>query len=125
MLMKVKSPDFFYVEPRHHAIHQDLENWARYVEVKRPSWIAPIWKLGKSHGRQWHAPDLRPEVNTLKGMEMEKAVFALPEKHREAIRWCYVYRCTPAIAIRELGVTYDGLADLIHAGRAMLVNRAK
>lgn len=127
MLMKTKTPaiDFFYVETAHQAIHQELENWAAYVEVKRRSGQAPIWRLGKSHGRQWHAPELRPPVDSLAGMEMEKAVYKLPQKHRDAIRWCYVGKWSPVFAIRDLGVTYEGLADLIRTGRVMLINRRK
>ena len=125
--MKVKTPpvDFFYVEPGHQAIHADLENWAAYVEVKHRAGQAPIWRLGKSHGRQWHAPELRATVNTLAGMEMEKAVFALPAKHRDAIRWNYVGKWSPAVAIRDLGVTYEGLFALVRSGRVMLINRQK
>lgn len=125
MMTRTEQVDFFYVEPQHQAIHADLENWARYVEVKGARWVGPIWRLGKSHGRQWHAPELRPEVDTLKGLAMEKAVAALPEKHREAIRWCYVYRGAAAKQIKLLAVTYEGLFALIRSGRTMLVNRAK
>lgn len=127
MLMKTRTPviDFFYVEPQHQAIHQDLENWARYVEDRRRAGQAPIWRLGKSHGRQWHAPELRAAVDTLAGMRMEKAVYALPEKHRDAIRWCYVEKCSPASTIKRLAVTYEGLFALIRSGRTILVNRAR
>lgn len=127
MLMKTKpiQVDFFHVEPAHLAIHAELENWAQYVEVKRRSGQSPIWRLGKSHGRQWHAPELRAAVDSLAGSAMEKAVGQLPQKHRDAIRWCYVGKWSPAAAIRELGVTYEGLASLVRSGRVMLINRQK
>jgi len=54
---------------------------------------------------------------------MEKAVYALPEKHREAVRWWYVYRRDPVAMARKLGVSKQGLADLVEAGRTMLNNR--
>ena len=54
---------------------------------------------------------------------LEKAVYALPEKHREAIRWWYVYRRDPVGMARLLGVSKQGLADLVNAGRTMLQNR--
>jgi len=54
---------------------------------------------------------------------MEKAVYALPEKHREAVRWWYVYRRNPAAMARSLGVSKQGLADLVEAGRTMLQNK--
>ena len=126
MLMKVKTEpiDFHYVDDLHEAIHKRLENWARYVEVRGARWVSPIWKMGKSHGRQWHAPELRPPVDTLDGHKMEKAVERLPVKHRAAIRWNYVYKDTPARTARELAVSYEGLMTLVRNGRSMLKNTA-
>lgn len=126
MLMKtrIEPVDFHAVDPSHEVIHKRLENWARYVEVRGARWVAPIWKMGKSNGRQWHTPELRPEVDTLDGHKMEKAVGALPEKHREAIRWSYYYRDSPARKARQLAVTYEGLATLVRNGRSMLKNTA-
>lgn len=127
MLMKTRPEpvDFFHVESRHQAIHMELENWARYVGVRRMGWVHPMWKGAQSNGRQWHAPEVRDEIRPLDAMEMEKAVFKLPQKHREAIRWCYVYKWTPAIEARRLAVTYERLAELVREGRVMLVNRQK
>ena len=127
MLMKtrIEPVDYFYVEPQHEAIHAELENWAECVRVKRQSWAHPMWKGAQSNGRQWYAPQLKADLDTLGGMEVEKAVRALPEKHREAIRWAYVYKWAPATEIRRLGVTYQGLADLIRVGRVMLTNQKK
>ena len=127
MLMKtrIEPVDYFYVEPHHSEIHAELENWARCVRVKRQSWAHPMWKGAQSNGRQWYTPELKADLDTLGGMQMEKDVRALPDKHREAIRWNYVYGWAPATEIRRLGVTYQGLADLIRNGRTMLVNRKK
>lgn len=128
MLMKtrIEPIDFHLVKPEHHAIHKRLENWARYVSVRRPSWVGPIWKMGKSHGRQWHAPELSDPLDSLDGHVIEKAVADLPGKNRDAIRWSYVRTNTPpAVAARELAVTYEVLAALVHGGRTMLVNRRK
>ncbi len=124
MLMKATTEpvDFHEVLPVHDAIHKKLENWARYVEVRRPRWFSPMWKWSKSNGRQWHAPELRPEVNILEAGKMEKSVAALPDKQRAAIRWSYIYRGSPARQSRELGVTYEGLKALVHSGRNMLQN---
>ena len=123
MLMAVKSPDFHYVPAEHKAIDARLENWASYVRVKVPSWVSPIWKLGKSNGRQWHQPEYRPACDMLDGMRLEKEVYALPELHREAIRWAYVFRDHPRRVSQQLGVTREALQRLIHDGRRMLINR--
>jgi len=117
--------DFHAVEPHQLAMHDRLLNWARYVRVRRVMWQAPIWRLGRSGSRQWHSPEPREEVDILDGHALEKAVGALPEKHREAIRWSYVWRTTPAHARRALGVTSDTLCRLVTDGRAMLINRSK
>ena len=127
MLMKtrIEPVDYFHVEPQHEAIHAELENWADCVRKRPQSWVHPMWKGAQSNGRQWYAPQLKTDPDILGGMEMEKAVRALPEKHREAIRWNYVYNWAPATEIRRLGVTYQGLANLIRVGRVMLVNQKK
>lgn len=123
MLMPVKSPDFHYVAPEHKAIDARLENWASYVRVKFPSWVSPIWKMGKSNGRQWHVPEYRPACDTLDGHVIEKAVADLPKKHCAAVRWAYVFRDHPRRVSQQLGVTREELQRLIHDGRQMLINR--
>jgi len=116
--------DFHAVPDAQLAMHDRLLNWERYVRVHRVGWPqAAIWRLGKPNGRQWHTPELREEVNTLDGGHMEKAVRALPDKHRDALRWHYVWRTTPSHARRVLGVTSDTLRVLVVDGRSMLMNR--
>lgn len=123
MLAKVHAVDFFYVQDSHQKIHERLENWARYICDRRPSWMAPMWKQGRSNGRQWHTPVIQVPVNTLDGHVMEKAVAALPIQHREAIRWQYVWQTNPSRPRKQLGVTDEGLIMLVTDGRRMLINR--
>ena len=123
MLMPVKSPDFHYVDPKHKEIDARLENWASYVRVKFPSWVSPIWKMGKSNGRQWHVPEYRPACDTLDGHVIEKAVSALPHLHRDVIRWAYVHRYSEQQARRQFGLTKDGLFQALQDARMMLINR--
>jgi hypothetical protein len=125
MKVKIEPVDYFFVEAAHSNIHAELKNWALCVHVKRQSWVHPMWKGAQSNGRQWYAPVLKTDIDTLGGMETEKAVRSLPEKHRQAIRWSYVYKWAPATEIRRLGVTYDGLFNLIRSGRTMLINRKR
>lgn len=122
--MRRDLPDFFYIEPAQLAIHDRLLNWSRYVSGKGSAWTqGPIWKLGKSNGRQWHQPEHKPSVDTLDGHKLEKAVGLLPAPHRDAIRWHYVFPMNPSKMRRHLGVTDSGLARLVMDGRAMLINR--
>ena len=120
--MKRDNIDFHTVQPEHEAIHGRLKNWSRWVTVRGMHWIGPIWKLGKSNGRQWDEPVLRAEVDTLDAVEIEKAVSRLPEKHRSAVRWAYVFKDSPARNCREMGVSMEGLDALVRSGRTMLKN---
>lgn len=122
--MKRDLEDFHFVDDRHLDIHARLVNWSRYVQVRPGSFVGPIWKLGKSNGRQWSEPTMSIPVNTLDGHKIERAVAMLPEKHREAVRWAYCRRSVlPHKVRKQLGVTDAGLMELIRSGRAMLINR--
>ena len=116
--------DYNHVQDRHQAIHARLENWRRWVIVRPHGWFThPMWRDSRT-SRQWEvSPYIGVPVDTLDAALMEKAVYALPEKHREAVRWWYVYRRDPAAMARSLGVSKQGLADLVEAGRTMLQNR--
>jgi DNA-directed RNA polymerase specialized sigma24 family protein len=124
MLAKVHSVDFHYVSDAHQAIHERLELWARWVRVKPTGWQThPMFKQYRSHSWQWHTPEIRTPVNTLEAHALEKAVSALPEKHRDAVRWSYVFQNNPLQMARRLGVSKEGLLALVVDGRAMLINR--
>ena len=117
--------DYTHVQDRHQAIHARLENWRRWVIVRPHGWqVAPMFRMYQSKARQWEAsPRIGTPVDTIDAALMEQAVYALPEKHREAVRWWYVYRRNPAAMARSLGVSKQGLADLVDVGRTMLQNK--
>lgn len=117
-----QAQDFSHVEPHQSAVHDRLLNWARWVTPGSPSMVSPMFRQYRSHAWQWHTPEIRLTCDSLDAMAVEKIVAKLPAKHRDAVRWAYVHRCTPAIAIREMGVSYDGLAKLLRDGRQMLIN---
>lgn len=122
--MKREHIDFFLVADGHLAIHERLQAWARWVKVRPFGWqVAPMFRQYRSKSWQWERPEPRPSVNLPEAVEMEKAVSLLPEKHREAIRWNYVYCSGPLSMARHLGVTKQGLCELVSAGRSMLKNR--
>ena len=125
MLMRVQETvDYNHVPDRHAAIHARLENWRRWVIVRPNGWQThPMWRNSRT-SRQWDiSPHLGVSTDTLDAVLMEKAVSALPEKHRAAIRWWYVHAGNPVAMARRLGVSKQGLADLVDAGRTMLQNR--
>lgn len=116
--------DYNHVPDHHKAIHERLENWRRWVIVRPHGWqTAPMFRMYQSKARQWEAPVIQNPVDTLDAVLLEKAVAALPEKHREAIRWNYVHAGNPLAMARTLAVSKQGLADLVDSGRTMLKNR--
>ena len=118
--------DLHHIDARHDAINIRLEQWARWVTVRPQAWkTLPMWRLYKPPP-QWEPRELRVELNTLECHEIERIVSHLPEKHRHALRWFYVYPYISDSRIRrELGETRAGLVDLLHRSRSMVVNRLK
>jgi DNA-directed RNA polymerase specialized sigma24 family protein len=122
--MKRDHIDFFLVADQHLAIHERLEAWARWVKVRPFGWqVAPMFRQYRSKSWQWERPEPRPAVNLPEAVAMEKAVSLLPEKHRDAIRWNYVRCGSPLKMARHLGVSTQGLLELVGQGRTMLINR--
>jgi len=124
MLMKTRAYiDYNEVHPDHRAIHERLNNWRRWVRDSRSAWTAhPMWRHLQKKEEVERGVCFIP-VNSLDGHLLEKAVAALPEKHRYAIRWAYVYKGDPSGAARVAAVSKERLAELIREGRTMLVNR--
>lgn len=119
--------DLNHIPARHDAINLRLEEWERYVRVSPKVWTCqPMFRHYRAP-RQYESQAVTyVEINTLAAHEIERAVSILPDKHRTAIRWCYVFAFIPVGKVRrELGVTNDALAELIHDARSMLINRLK
>lgn len=125
--MKRDYIDFHEVADIHLAIHARLCNWARWVRVRpASSWtVSPMFRQYRSKAFQWHVPEIKDEIDTLDAQAMEKAVFHLPDPHRAAIRWNYVFASNPGGMARQLGLSSDGLMRMVSDGRTMLKNRAQ
>lgn len=122
--MKRDAIDFFLVADGHAEIHAKLEEWARWVRVRPRGWLTtPMFRQYRSHAWQWHRPEIRTPIDTIRAVNTEKAVGALPEKQMWAIRWNYVFNSGPLNMARRLGVSPAGLAELVNSGRTMLNNR--
>lgn len=121
--MRRDDIDFHAVRDDHLVIHVRLESWARWVRVRPHGWqVSPMFRMYQSKARQWHQPEVREAVNVPEALEMERVIAALPEKHREALRWSYVFPGGPAAVARRLGVSMEGLKDLVATGRSMVRN---
>ena len=115
--------DYSRVPERQAEIHERLEAWARWVRVKPQAWmVQPMFRLYRSKP-QWEMPELHEPINTLEAVDTEKQVARLPDKHRQAIRWCYHFKTNPLQAAKKIGVSREDLARLIDDGRDMLKNR--
>ena len=127
MLMKNRDYiDFHEVSPEHRAIHERLENWKRWVRSGKAAWTAhPMWRHLKEKEALEQGALVVVPVDSLDGHLMEKAVSALPDKHRHAIRWCYVFKGNPLGAARAAAISKERLVELIREGRTMLINRTQ
>lgn len=114
--------DFHAVAIEHHAIHERLQNWARWCYSNGGRTVAPMFRLYRS-SEQWNHSHIVDGVDSLDAQKVQKGVSMLPEHNRKALAWCYVLRTSPKRAARDLAVTMDGLMVLVTNGRAMLVNR--
>ena len=114
--------DFNGCSIAHEPIDLRLKNWARWVKPRASSWVHPMWKgFQSSDTISGHAVSV--PLNPLDAQAVEKGVSALPDAHKFAIRWCYVYSGNPRKAAQEVGETLEGLSGLIVNGRQMLINR--
>ena len=122
--MRIERIDFHTVYDHHLSIHDALLNWSRVVRVSVASGKpTPMFKHYRA-SEVWISDEPRIPTDTQAGWKMERAVFMLPLKHRDAIRWHYVFpRRNPSMVARKLAVTTAGLHQLVHDGRSMLRNR--
>lgn len=116
--------DFAYVPANQTEIHERLENWARWQRGGSPGNVHPMFRQYKAYMmkyREQEAP--RTEVDQLDAVAVQKVMAHLPQSHRLAVQWCYVQRSNPLRVCQALGVSKQGLLDLITAGRTMVNNR--
>ena len=123
MLMKTHTIDFHTVEQHQRAIDLRLVNWARWVRPGRQNWVSPMFAQYRSKAWQWERPQIADPLDILDAMKLEKAVGALPDKHRTAVRWAYVIKNEPWRVQKRLGLTVDGLMQYLRDGRQMLIVR--
>lgn len=116
-----KFIDFFYVATGQQEIHKRLENWARSCFSGGGSSASPMFRLYRTPEHWERKPSI--PVDQQDANKIAKGVLDLPEKHRLAIQWNYVYGGSPTKARQEIGCTLDGLMSLITDGRQMLINR--
>lgn len=120
--------DLAHIPDRQQEIDRRLTEWARWARVHpRMMPSQPMFRYAKSNSRQWEVdPPIHIEIDAIAAHEIEKAVSALPDKHRTSLRWCYVFPYVPVhIVRRELGLTKDALCQIVEDSRDMLRNVLK
>lgn len=128
MLMRTQEfVDFNHVPDRQLEIHARLENWARWVRVRPQGWqTQPMFRAFRV-SRQWDAaPHIPQLINSLDGLLIERVVSVMPDKHKAALRWFYVFPSLHAKAMqRNLGLTEAGLQQMLLDARNMATNISK
>ena len=122
------TPDFAHIPARHDAVDLRLTEWARWVRVSPQRWATqPMFRGYQSKARHWElSPEIKVAVNTIAAHEIEKVVSMLPDRHRTALRWHYVWPALHINAVqRELGATREALLALVNDGRDMVINRLR
>lgn len=114
--------DFFEVAPHQREIHGRLENWAVWCYSGGGSSASPMFRLYRAPDHWQRAPERR-SADPKDAALIAKGVAALPVLHREALQWNYVTGGGPTAVRKRLGVTAEGLMQLIRDGRQMLINR--
>lgn len=129
-MSKKSYVDYDHIPEGQESMHERLVNWARWIKAGSRDWaIHPMWKpciakeLEDLRAKQEQVP-LQP-VKIDEAVAMERAVAQLPDKHRKAVRWCYVFKHNPLAACKAIAVSKDELARLVKDGRQMIINRER
>jgi DNA-directed RNA polymerase specialized sigma24 family protein len=113
--------DFFQVPTHQQGMHKRLENWARAQFSGGGSSASPMFRLYRTPDHWQRQPGI--PVDHHDAAKIAKGVADLPEKHRHALQWNYVYGGSPMKARKEIGCTMEGLMSYINDGRQILMNR--
>lgn len=122
--------DFARVPLSQWKIHDRLENWARWsrgasAESARTAEASPMFSLYRSseakrterYGELTSVP-----IDNKDAYVVADAIVALPDKHRRALQWSYLRPRNPTSQARELGVSMEGLAQLVDTARFKLID---
>lgn len=115
--------DFNVIKPEHEAIHQRLENWARWCKGSNSGNVHPMFRQYRNG--YWEPAPTPTSSNVIDAVEVQKIMKDIPEPQRIAIQWFYVKPGSPKKVCFALGVNKRDLLELIHQGRTMMKNVAK
>ena len=124
MLMKVKPVDFHAVEPHQREMDKRLHNWSRWSKGGNTPGVSPMFRMCPPPPRVRAESAVGEVVDQIDACRIAKGVAVLPTSHRLALSWAYIKPTNPRSACQSLGVSLDGLSDLLRDARQMLINRA-
>ena len=114
--------DFHAVPEAQWPIHGRLLNWARWCRGSGHRTVHPMFR-GYRSSDQYSGHTVSDPVDSADAVKLQKVFVGLPELHRHALQWFYVYPIAPARMARELALTTAGLAQTVIEARNMMRNR--
>lgn len=127
---RVERPqvDFASVPPSQWAMHDRLLNWAKWARGssrfdRMPG--TPMFGLYRSSDarREYGATETSVPIDNRDATRIQVGVSALPDKHRRALHWCYLHPKNATSMARELGLSLQGMAQMIKDARTTMINR--
>lgn len=112
--------DFNRIQPEHEAIHERLENWARWCKGSAHGNVHPMFRQYRNS--YFEATPARTCSDTVDAVAVQKIMKDIPEAQRIALQWFYVKPGDPKRVCMALGVNKRDLVTLIDQGRAMARN---
>ncbi|HEY8355685.1 MAG TPA: hypothetical protein VIK69_11815 [Methylophilaceae bacterium] len=123
-MMTPDDNDLHRVRFEHEGVHERLINWARWCNSGRGGpRTSPMFRGYKAAGFRNAVDELRVPVDDIDAQMIEKIVFNLPVKHRDVMRWYYVYSrrgIGVSKAAKALAVRPADMSGLVHDARAMV-----
>jgi hypothetical protein len=113
--------DIHHIPSYQQLIHERLENWSRWGTTSYASRIQPMFKQAKSNWRQWHEPDIKPLVDSIDAIKVEKLVNSLQQTERAVIIWYYLDKSPARRMERRFQVTKERLCEIVINARNHLL----
>lgn len=120
--MKRDAVDFHAVPEAQWPVHARLLNWARWCRGSGHRTVHPMFR-GYRSSDQYSGHVVSDPVDTADAVRVQKVFVGLPELHRHALQWHYVYPIAPRRMAQALGLTPEGLAQTVIDARNMMLNR--
>lgn len=127
MMRETEFEQLQRVAEEHIEIHARLVNWA--------SWSRDRIRQGHCMSMEWRylAPRVKEKddlhasspPDVLDAQALHSVVCHLPLKHRLALHLWYIHRAPANFIRRKLGLTRDGVVQIVRDARAMTKNRAR